>query len=124
MNCSILEEKPYINDVTQNIQIWVAEGEKELGDNRTIFLHGHEATSADKENTAERQLTIQAHPPQQFKHPQHPFLSSIIKWRLPTTWETSHMASKGCIAFLLSLTFTTAPMCKFTKILAEAVKAG
>jgi len=65
---------------------------------------------------------LQAHPPRQFKHPQHPFLSSIIKRRFPTTWETPHTASKCCITFLLSLIFTTAPMCKFTIIL--AVKAG
>ena len=39
-----------------------------------------------------------------------------------TCMKTTHMASKGCIAFLPSLTFTTAPMCKFTIILAEAVK--
>ena len=32
--------------------------------------HGHEATSVDKENTAGRQLDLQAHPPRQFKHPQ------------------------------------------------------
>ena len=65
----------------------------------------------------------QAHPPRQFKHPQRQFSSSIIKWRFPTTcMKTTHMASKGCIAFLPSLTFTTAPMCKFTIILAEAVK--
>ena len=67
--------------------------------------------------------SLQAHPPQQFKHPQHQFSSSIIKWRFQTTWmKTTHMASKGCIAFLPSLTFTTAQMCKFTIILAEAVK--
>ena len=56
---------------------------------------------------------IQAHPPRQFKHPQRQFSSSIIKWRFPTTcMKTTHVASKGCIAFLPSLTFTTAPMCK------------
>ena len=66
---------------------------------------------------------LQAHPPRQFTHPQRQFSSSIIKWRFPTTcMKTTHMASKGCIAFLPSLTFTTAPMCKFTIILAEAVK--
>ena len=66
---------------------------------------------------------LQAHPPRQFKHPQCQFSSSIIKWWFPTTcMKTTHMVSKGCIAFLPSLTFTTAPMCKFTIILVEAVK--
>ena len=27
---------------------------------------------------------LQSHPPRQFKHPQHQFSSSIIKWRFPT----------------------------------------
>ena len=66
---------------------------------------------------------LQAHLPRQFKYPQRQFSSSIIKWRFQTTcMKTTHMASKGCIAFLRSLTFTTASMCKFTIILAEAVK--
>ena len=37
MNCSILEEDSYINDVTWKIPIWVAEGQKELSDNRTTW---------------------------------------------------------------------------------------
>ena len=37
MNCSILEEESYINDITQKIPIWVAEGQKDLADNRTTW---------------------------------------------------------------------------------------
>ena len=37
MNCSILEEDSYINEVTRRIPIWVAEGQKELSDNRTTW---------------------------------------------------------------------------------------
>ena len=37
INCSILEEDSYINDVTRKIPIWVAEGQKELSDNRTTW---------------------------------------------------------------------------------------
>ena len=37
MNCSILEEESYINDVIQKIPIWVAEGQKDLVDNRTTW---------------------------------------------------------------------------------------
>ena len=37
MNCSILEEDSYINEVTRKIPIWVAEGQKELSDNRTTW---------------------------------------------------------------------------------------
>ena len=37
VNCSILEEEPYINDVSKKIPIWGAEGEKELADNRSIW---------------------------------------------------------------------------------------
>ena len=29
MNCSILEEESYVNDITQKIPIWVAEGQKD-----------------------------------------------------------------------------------------------
>ena len=37
MNCSILGEESYINDVTRKIPIWVAEGQKELSGNRTTW---------------------------------------------------------------------------------------
>ena len=37
MNCSILEEELYIDEVTQMIPIWVAEGQKELADNRATW---------------------------------------------------------------------------------------
>ena len=37
MKCSILGEDSYINDVTRKIPIWVAEGQKELSDNRTTW---------------------------------------------------------------------------------------
>ena len=37
MNCAILEEESYINEVTQKIPIWVDEGQKELADNRTTW---------------------------------------------------------------------------------------
>ena len=37
LNCSILEEESYINDITQKIPIWVAEGQKDLAHNRTTW---------------------------------------------------------------------------------------
>jgi len=37
MNCFILEEELYINEVAQMIPIWVAEGQKELADNRATW---------------------------------------------------------------------------------------
>ena len=37
MNCAILDEESYINEVTQKIPIWVDEGHKELADNRTTW---------------------------------------------------------------------------------------
>ena len=37
MNCAILEEESYINEITQKIPIWVHEGQKELADNRTTW---------------------------------------------------------------------------------------
>ena len=37
MNCSILEEELYIDEVTQMIPIWVADGQKDLADNRTTW---------------------------------------------------------------------------------------
>ena len=76
----------------------------------------------DKENTAERQLTtspsttaIQASP-----------ASILVQHnQLAVSNNMGNFAHcECCIAFLRCLTFTTATMCKFTIILAEAVKAG
>ena len=72
--------------------------QKKMSEALSSFLHGHEATSADKENTAGR---LQAHLPRRLKHPQRQISASIIKWRFPTTcMKTTHMASKGRIPFL------------------------
>ena len=98
--------------------------QQKISEALSTFLHGHEAISADKENTAERQLTtspsttaIQASPASVLVQHNQVAVSNNMG-------NLAHMASNGCIAFLLSLTFTTAPICKFTIILAEAVKAG
>ena len=37
MNCSLLEDDDYINDITASIPVWLAEGYKELSDNRNIW---------------------------------------------------------------------------------------
>ena len=37
MNCSLLEDVSYVNDVTEKIPVWIAEGEKDLTDNRSIW---------------------------------------------------------------------------------------
>ncbi|CAH3032039.1 unnamed protein product, partial [Porites evermanni] len=37
MNCSLLEDDDYINDITAKIPVWLAEGYKELSDNRNIW---------------------------------------------------------------------------------------
>ena len=37
MNCSLLEDEGYVNDITEKIPIWLAEGRKELSDNRSIW---------------------------------------------------------------------------------------
>ena len=37
MNCSLLEDDDYINDITVKIPVWLAEGYKELSDNRNIW---------------------------------------------------------------------------------------
>ena len=47
MNCSILDDKDYIKDITLKIPSWIADGEKELSDNQTIWdwikynIHAH-----------------------------------------------------------------------------------
>ena len=37
MNCSILDDKDYIKDITLKIPSWIADRERELPDNRTIW---------------------------------------------------------------------------------------
>ena len=37
MNCSLLEDDDFINDITVKIPVWLAEGNKELSDNRNIW---------------------------------------------------------------------------------------
>ena len=37
MNCSLLDDDDYINDITVKIPVWLAEGYKELSDNRNIW---------------------------------------------------------------------------------------
>ena len=37
MNCSLLDEEDYVNDITEKIPIWLAEGRKELSDSRSIW---------------------------------------------------------------------------------------
>ena len=37
MNCALLEDENYINDVTEKIPFWLDEGRKDLSDNRTIW---------------------------------------------------------------------------------------
>ena len=54
----------------------------------------------------------------------HPHENKIVNFTT-TCMKTTHIASKGCIAFLPSSTFTTAPICTKVQVhnnLAEAVK--
>ena len=99
--------------------------QKKMSEALSSFLHGHEATSVDKENTAGRKLDLQATSSSTTAIQASPALVLVqhnqVRFRT-TCMKTTHIASKGCIAFLPSLTFTTAPMCKFTMILAEVVK--
>ena len=37
MNCSILDDEDYIKDITLKIPSWIADGERELSHNRTIW---------------------------------------------------------------------------------------
>ena len=37
MNCSLLDEEDYVNDIKEKIPIWLAEGHKELSDSRSIW---------------------------------------------------------------------------------------
>ena len=37
MNCSLLEDENYVNDVALKIPVWIGEGEKDLTDNRSIW---------------------------------------------------------------------------------------
>ena len=62
------------------------------------------------------------HLPLQFKHPR-PLLSfNTTSWRFPTCRQASHMLTAN-IVFFRSLTSTTAPMSKFTILMAQALKA-
>ena len=37
MNCAVLEDGDYINDATSKIPIWLAQGRKDLSDDRIIW---------------------------------------------------------------------------------------
>lgn len=37
MNCSLLDDEDYINDIAEKIPIWLAEGRNELSDSRSIW---------------------------------------------------------------------------------------
>ena len=37
MNCSLLDDEDYVNDITEKIPIWLAEGREELWDSRSIW---------------------------------------------------------------------------------------
>ena len=37
INCSLLDDEDYVNDITEKIPIWLAEGHKDSSDNRSIW---------------------------------------------------------------------------------------
>ena len=37
MNCSLLDDEDYVNDITKKIPIWLAEGRKDLSYSRSIW---------------------------------------------------------------------------------------
>ena len=37
MNCSVLEDENYVNEIALKIPVWIAEGEKNLTDNGSIW---------------------------------------------------------------------------------------
>ena len=37
MNCSLLDDEGYIDDIAEKIPVWLAEGRNELSDNRNIW---------------------------------------------------------------------------------------
>ena len=37
MNCSLLEDENYVHEIALKIPMWIAEGEKDLTDNRSIW---------------------------------------------------------------------------------------
>ena len=37
MNCCILDDEDYVNDITENIPLWLAEGRKDLSDRQSIW---------------------------------------------------------------------------------------
>ena len=61
MNCSLLDDEDYVNDITEKIPIWLAEGRKDLSDSRSIWdwlkynIRAHTYNSAfEKESTGEK----------------------------------------------------------------------
>ena len=36
MNCSMLKDEEYVNNVTEMLPVWTAEGHKELSDSRVV----------------------------------------------------------------------------------------
>ena len=98
--------------------------QREMSKALSSFLYGHEAISADKENTAGRQLDLQdtSSSTTAIQAYLASFLVQHNQEAVSNNVRITHMTSKGCIAFFPSLTFTTAPMCKLTINLAEGVK--
>ena len=92
--------------------------QKKMSEAPSSFLHGNEATSADKENTAERQLTtspstkaIQAFP-----------ASVLVQHNQVAVSNNMGNFAHGeqvLHRFPPQFNFTTAPLCKFTIILAK-----
>ena len=37
MNCFLLDDEDYVNDITEKIAIWLAEGRKDLPDSRSVW---------------------------------------------------------------------------------------
>ena len=37
MDCSLLEDENYVNEIALKIPVWIAEGEKDLTHNRSIW---------------------------------------------------------------------------------------
>ena len=37
MNCSLLDDEEYVNDLTEKIPVWIAEGREQLSDDRCVW---------------------------------------------------------------------------------------
>ena len=74
MNCSLLDDEEYVNNIAEKIPVWLAEGSNELSDSRSIwdwmkynirvhsFRKENEREKVFKKNTLKQNIILNQNP--------------------------------------------------------------